>query len=127
MSPVDKLSRIAAQLAPFTIVERMPYFLNNPFSCAITIGEQSVSAIIPKRMSLTSGAPLAGTLPAQPAGRFPSSNPAPEICSVPFKNVLRLETDVFLPRRTIVSSMLFMKAEAMPASLNCIQRIREFD
>src|SRR3989442_28308 len=44
ISPVERLSRIAAQLAPFTIVERMPYFLKNPFSWAITNGEQSVSA-----------------------------------------------------------------------------------
>ena len=37
-------------------VELMPYFLNSPFSCAMTIGEQSVSAMMPKRMSVTSGA-----------------------------------------------------------------------
>src|SRR5690349_8067119 len=55
MSPLDSESRMAAQLAPFTIVELMPYFLNRPFSCAITMGEQSVSAIMPKRMSVTSG------------------------------------------------------------------------
>jgi hypothetical protein len=39
MSPFDSESRIAAQLAPFTTVELMPYFLNSPFSCAITMGE----------------------------------------------------------------------------------------
>src|SRR6188768_1380961 len=55
MSPLESESRMAAQLAPFTIVELMPYFLNRPFSWAITIGEQSVSAIMPKRKSLTSG------------------------------------------------------------------------
>ena len=33
----------------------MPYFLKQPFSCAITIGEQSVSAIMPKRMSVDLG------------------------------------------------------------------------
>src|SRR5262245_61272198 len=43
MSPFESESRIAAQLAPFTIVELMPYFLNKPLSCAITIGELSVS------------------------------------------------------------------------------------
>src|SRR5688572_13603255 len=46
---------MAAQLAPFTTVELMPCFLKRPFSCAITIGEQSVSAIMPKRRSLSSG------------------------------------------------------------------------
>ena len=56
MSPFDSESRMAAQLAPFATVELMPYFLNSPFSCAITIGEQSVSAIMPKRRSATSGA-----------------------------------------------------------------------
>jgi hypothetical protein len=55
MSPLESESRIAAQLAPFTTVELMPYFLNSPFSWAITIGEQSVSAIMPKRMSGVSG------------------------------------------------------------------------
>jgi hypothetical protein len=56
MSPFESESRIAAQLAPFTTVELMPYFLNSPRSCAMTIGEQSVSAIMPKRRSATSGA-----------------------------------------------------------------------
>src|SRR4051812_1792965 len=46
---------MAAQLAPLMIVELMPYFLNSPFSWAITIGEQSVSAIMPKRISGVSG------------------------------------------------------------------------
>src|SRR5262245_38012358 len=55
MSPLDSESRMAAQLAPFTTVALIPYFLKKPFSCAMTIGEQSVSAIIPKRMSDVSG------------------------------------------------------------------------
>src|SRR6188472_1219531 len=58
---------MAAQLAPFPMVEWMPYFLNRPFSWAITIGEQSVSAIMPKRMSVTSG-PLVGLAAAVGAG-----------------------------------------------------------
>src|SRR5689334_3172394 len=62
MSPFESESRMAAQLAPFTTVELMPYFLNRPRSCAITIGEQSVSAIMPKRRSGVSGA-LAAALP----------------------------------------------------------------
>src|SRR6187549_3809082 len=55
MSPLDNESRMSAQLAPLMIVELMPYFLNRPFSWAITMGEQSVSAIIPKRKSGVSG------------------------------------------------------------------------
>src|SRR5688572_10137379 len=67
MSPLDSESRIAAQLAPFTIVELIPYFLKNPFSCAITIGELSVSAMIPRRTSVTSGPPVPGTFSPEPA------------------------------------------------------------
>src|SRR5687767_11727751 len=63
MSPFESESRMAAQLAPFTIVELMPYFLKKPFSWAITTGEQSVSAIMPKRRSGVSGL-LPLTLPA---------------------------------------------------------------
>ena len=50
---------MAAQLAPFVTFELIPYFLKKPFSCAMTIGEQSVSAIMPKLMSGASGASLA--------------------------------------------------------------------
>ena len=67
MSPFDSESRIAAQLAPFTIVELMPYFLKRPFSCAITIGELSVSAMMPKRTSGVSGPLVPGTLALLPA------------------------------------------------------------
>src|SRR6187399_1921675 len=42
MVPLERLSRIAAQFAPLVTVDAMPYFLNNPFSCAMTMGEQSV-------------------------------------------------------------------------------------
>src|SRR3954467_2638543 len=55
MSPFESESRMAPQLAPFTTVELMPYFLNRPFSWAITMGEQSVSAIVPEGRSATSG------------------------------------------------------------------------
>src|SRR5688500_15697022 len=57
--PLDRLSRIAAQFAPFVTLELIPYFLKKPFSCAITMGEQSVSAIMPKFTSGASGASLA--------------------------------------------------------------------
>src|SRR5215207_11673180 len=60
-SPVDSESRIAAQLAPLLTVDSMPYFLNRPFSCAITIGEQSVRAIMPNFIAVTSGDSLAHT------------------------------------------------------------------
>src|SRR5258708_2419169 len=60
IEPVERLSRMAAQLAPFVTVELTPYFLKKPFSCAMTMGEQSVSAIMPKLRSATSGASEAG-------------------------------------------------------------------
>src|SRR5271169_840913 len=63
MSPFERESRIAAQLAPLLTTEFRPYFLNRPFSWAMTMGEQSVRAIIPNRTSATSGASLAHTRP----------------------------------------------------------------
>src|SRR6185436_13935416 len=54
-SPTDSLSRITAQDASFETTDWMPNCLKYPSSCAITIGEQSVSAMIPKRMVLVSG------------------------------------------------------------------------
>lgn len=59
MEPLERLSRMAAQLAPLVTVELMPYFLNRPFSCAMTMGEQSVRAIMPKLRFGVSGASLA--------------------------------------------------------------------
>jgi hypothetical protein len=58
-SPLERASRTAAQLACLATVELIPYFLKRPFSWAMTIGEQSVSAIIPNFTSGVSGASLA--------------------------------------------------------------------
>jgi len=44
------------------IVDSIPYFLKKPFSCAITSGEQSVSAIIPNFSAFVSG-PSVATVP----------------------------------------------------------------
>src|SRR4051794_19944140 len=80
MSPFESESRMAAQLAPLLTVELMPYFLNSPFSCAITMGEQSVSAIIPNLRSGVSGPSLAQAAraltrrePARSAAALPAS------------------------------------------------------
>src|SRR5262245_54229535 len=62
MPPLVSESRMAAQLAPLLIVDSMPYFLNSPFSCAITRGEQSVRAIMPKLSFGVSG-PSVATVP----------------------------------------------------------------
>ena len=56
ISPLTSESRTAAQLAGFTGSETIPYFLNNPFSCAIANGEQSVKAMKPKLTLGFSGA-----------------------------------------------------------------------
>src|SRR2546422_11446188 len=75
MSPVDRESRIAAQLAPLLMVDSMPYLRNKPFSCAMTNGEQSVSAMMPKRSRDISGLSasrmpglLMGWMDGDPAG-----------------------------------------------------------
>src|SRR3954471_14832671 len=53
---LERESRIAAQFAPFVMVALIPYFLKNPFSCAMTNGEQSVSAMMPMLIFGISGA-----------------------------------------------------------------------
>ena len=65
-SPRLILSRIAAQDASLEIVDSMPYFLNSPNSCAITIDEQSVKAMMPNRMLVVSGPSAAYAPPIQP-------------------------------------------------------------
>ena len=54
-SPSDRRSRITAHEASFEMVDSMPCFLNRPSSCAITIDEQSVSAMMPMRIFGVSG------------------------------------------------------------------------
>src|ERR1044071_6026563 len=64
---------MAAQLAPFVTLDWIPYFLNRPFSCAMTMGEQSVSAIMPKFTLGASGASLAAAAVAAQV-RVPSAD-----------------------------------------------------
>src|SRR3954449_9143638 len=78
MSPLESESRIAAQFAPLATVDSMPYFLKIPFSCAMTIGEQSVSAIMPNFIFAVSGASLAKTEPDQRNGTPASNNDVAE-------------------------------------------------
>src|ERR1035437_5819958 len=42
ISPLERESRMAAQLAPLVTVELIPYFLNRPFSWAMKIGRAHV-------------------------------------------------------------------------------------
>src|ERR1051326_2798397 len=81
---------MAAQFAPLATVESIPYFLKKPFSCAMTMGEQSVSAIMPKRNLVVSGAPLAKARPAQALGR-----PARRAVKVTFRTVFRRKSRRF--------------------------------
>src|SRR4051794_28317030 len=54
MSPLLRPSRMAAQLASLLTVELMPCLRKKPFSWAMTMGEQSVSAMMPNFMSMAS-------------------------------------------------------------------------
>src|SRR3954468_17091147 len=95
MSPLESESRIAAQFAPFITIELIPYFLNRPFSWAITIGEQSVSAIMPNFRLAVSGASLAKTLPAHPLGNPCIRVAIAEPPIAPFRNFRRLVSGHF--------------------------------
>src|SRR5918999_2651194 len=77
ISPFESESRIAAQLAPLRTVELMPYFLKKPFSWAMTIGEQSVSAMMPNLRSGISGPSAAYAPPTQSMGRLDRTAAAP--------------------------------------------------
>ena len=55
LSPLERLSRMAAQFAPLAMVGLTPYFLKYPFSAAMTKGEQSVRAMMPVFTSGVSG------------------------------------------------------------------------
>ena len=54
-SPNVSLSRIAAHDASFEIIDSMPCFLKSPSSWAMTMDEQSVRAMMPKRIFFVSG------------------------------------------------------------------------
>ena len=72
-SPSVRRSRMTAHDASFEIVDSMPCFLNRPSSWAITIDEQSVSAMMPMRTFGVSGASDAYAVPRQPSGTPASS------------------------------------------------------
>src|SRR5439155_7099679 len=88
MSPLPSESRIAAQLAPLLTVELMPYFLKSPFSWAMTMLEQSVSAMMPSLMSAVSGASLANVEPTQPFGRPATSAARPALHAMNLRRVI---------------------------------------
>src|SRR5687768_5467519 len=106
MSPFESESRMAAQLAPLMIGELMPYFLNRPFSWAITIGELSVRAMKPKRKSGVSGLLLEATEEPAAEGAGPPASAADDLLqfgksaaaprpSAPSMKVLRGRFEVF--------------------------------
>ena len=59
---------MTAQEASFEMIDSMPYFLKSPNSCAITIDEQSVRAMMPNRILGVSGPSAAYAPPTQPFG-----------------------------------------------------------
>src|ERR1043166_7196203 len=83
---------MAAQLAPLATVGSMPYFFKISFSWAMTIGEQSVSAIMPNFILVVSGASLAKTDPVQRLGR-PANSAAVAERARKFRRVKR---EIFL-------------------------------
>src|SRR5690349_3575292 len=91
MTPVERLSRIAAQLAPLRMVDSIPYFLKSPFSWAMTMGEQSVKAMMPKVNFEVSGPSLAYAAPTQCLGK-PARSAANDIRRLALARNLRLES-----------------------------------
>src|SRR5262249_13310326 len=87
-SPRLILSRMTAHDASFEITELIPNFLKYPSSCAITIDEQSVSAMMPKRTFGVSGESSENAPPAQPRGT-PASVTAASDWPVFLRNVRR--------------------------------------
>src|SRR3954470_2423663 len=83
----------------------MPHFLKRPFSCAITIGEQSVSAIMPNFIEGVSGESSAYTLPTQPRGRPPRSEAIPALRTAETRKFLRFIGELFLVN---VSAIVFV-------------------
>src|SRR3954469_6806589 len=96
MSPLESESRMAAQFAPFETVDWIPYFLNRPFSCAITIGELSVSAMMPNFIFATSGESSADSPAAQPFGRPANSADKVSPLAARWRNSRRRRRD-FVP------------------------------
>lgn len=80
---------MAAQLAPLVTVELIPYFLKRPFSWAITMGEQSVSAMMPKFTLGASGASLAVCAPHQALGSPDAKSPNAVVLVVAERNFRR--------------------------------------
>src|SRR6266850_4026710 len=72
-SPSVRRSRMTAHEASLEIVDSMPCFLKSPSSCAMTIDEQSVSAMMPMRILGVSGASEAHAPPLHRAGTPASS------------------------------------------------------
>jgi hypothetical protein len=75
-SPRDSLSRMTAHDASFETIDSIPNFLKYPSSCAMTIGAQSVSAMMPNRIVFVSGPSCAYAPPTHPAGSPLNSAPA---------------------------------------------------
>src|SRR5262245_55956634 len=81
------------QEASFEMVDSIPYFLKSPNSCAITIEEQSVRAIMPNRILGVSGPSAAYAPPTQPFG-IPA-NISPSDVPESFRKSRRLDCLVF--------------------------------
>jgi hypothetical protein len=143
ISPLERASLMAAQLAPLLTTDLIPYFLKRPFSCAMTMEEQSVSAIMPNFTSEISGASFAKTEPNHPAGRPLNSAARPTPFAEAERNrrrvmpqadsstaVSRLENRFHFPASSIVLKFpfpsVFIELRAPPARSTPPPRHKEF-
>ena len=92
LSPLERASRMAAQLAPLVMVALIPYFLKKPFSWAMTKGEQSVRAMMPiLTLGISGPSPGLAAVAAQERGpRAEKSAAAPVRPAVRVRNWRRL-------------------------------------
>src|SRR5262245_115543 len=85
---MESLSRMTAHDASFEMTDSIPNCLKYPSSCAITMGEQSVSAMMPNRIAFVSGESSEKADPTHPFGR-PSIRPATADPPARFRNLRR--------------------------------------
>src|SRR6185503_17632517 len=114
-SPSVRRSRMTAHDASFEIVDSIPYFLKSPSSCAITIDEQSVSAMMPIRTLGVSGPSAAYTPPAQFAGSPARSAAALVVC----RNVRRVTRTDHLPDKKMAPCLREEASSAIAVPSTC--------
>src|SRR5258705_10213354 len=111
---------MAAQFAPFETVDSIPHFLNKPFSWAMTMGELSVSAMIPNFIFGASGESSAETPPAQPRGSPARSDDSDT--PVAFRN-FRREIETFTMLNPLAADMPALRLARQLLKILLIKRM----